>query len=60
MLPALQTFVERYGWRAGCTLLAVTALVVLVPLNLLLRRRPETSAWRPTATPTRTRRAARR
>lgn len=41
MLPALQTFVERNGWRAGCTLLGVTALVVLVPLNLLLRRRPE-------------------
>jgi sugar phosphate permease len=41
MLPALQTFVERNGWRAGCTLLGVLALVVLVPLNLLLRRRPE-------------------
>ncbi|WP_222622595.1 MFS transporter [Ramlibacter albus] len=41
MLPALQTFVERSGWRAGCTLLGVVALVVLVPLNLLLRRRPE-------------------
>lgn len=41
MLPALQAFVERHGWRAGCTLLGVVALVVLVPLNLLLRRRPE-------------------
>jgi MFS family permease len=41
MLPALQAFVERNGWRAGCTLLGVLALVVLVPLNLLLRRRPE-------------------
>jgi MFS family permease len=41
MLPALQAFVERHGWRAGCTLLGVTVLVVLVPLNLLLRRRPE-------------------
>ncbi|MBK0392630.1 MFS transporter [Ramlibacter algicola] len=40
MLPALQTFVERSGWRAGCTVLGVTVLVVLVPLNLLLRRRP--------------------
>ena len=38
MLPALQAFVERNGWRAGCTLLGVTVLVVLVPLNLLLRR----------------------
>ena len=41
MLPALQAFVERNGWRAGCTFLGVTALVVLVPLNLLLRRRPQ-------------------
>ncbi|WP_222432894.1 MFS transporter [Caenimonas sedimenti] len=41
MLPALQVFVERNGWRAACTLLGVLALVVLVPLNLLLRRLPE-------------------
>jgi MFS family permease len=41
LLPALQTFVERNGWRAGCSLLGVVALLVLVPLNLLLRRRPE-------------------
>ncbi|HEY0822370.1 MAG TPA: MFS transporter [Ramlibacter sp.] len=41
MLPALQAFVERNGWRAGSTLLGVTALVVLVPLNLLLRKRPQ-------------------
>src|SRR5690349_19681569 len=41
LLPALQTYVERNGWRAGCTLLGVVALLVLVPLNLLLRRRPE-------------------
>ena len=41
LLPALQTYVERNGWRAGCTLLGGVALVVLVPLNLLLRRRPE-------------------
>lgn len=41
MLPALQTFVERHGWRAACLVLGLVALVVLVPLNLLLRRRPE-------------------
>ena len=41
ILPALQTFVERHGWRAGCTLLGLLALLLLVPLNLLLRRRPE-------------------
>lgn len=41
ILPALQPFVERHGWRAGCMLLALIAVVALVPLNLLLRRRPE-------------------
>jgi MFS family permease len=41
LLPALQTFVERHGWRAGCALLGLLVLVVLGPLNLLLRRRPE-------------------
>lgn len=41
MLPVLQTFVEANGWRAACTSLGVLVLVVLVPLNLLLRRRPQ-------------------
>jgi len=41
MLPALQALVERQGWRAGCMVLGVLALVVLVPLNLLLRQRPQ-------------------
>ena len=29
------------GWRAACWALAILMLVLLVPLNLLLRRRPE-------------------
>jgi sugar phosphate permease len=41
ILPAVQLFVERNGWRAACTAMGVCALVLLVPLNLLLRRRPE-------------------
>ena len=51
MLPALQTFVERNGWRAGCMLLGVTVLVVLVPLNLLLRKRPEELGLAPDGDP---------
>lgn len=51
ILPALQTFVERNGWRASCTLLGVFALVVLVPLNLLLRRRPEEIGLAPDGDP---------
>ena len=41
LLPAMQTMIERFGWRTACVALGVLALVLLVPLNLLLRRRPE-------------------
>ena len=51
LLPALQTFVERNGWRAGCTVLGVVVLVVLLPLNLLLRRRPQELGLAPDGDP---------
>ena len=41
LLPWLQTLIERAGWRAACWWLGAVVLVVLAPLNLLLRRRPE-------------------
>ncbi len=41
LLPWLQTLIQRAGWRAACLALAVLVLGLLVPLNLLLRRRPE-------------------
>lgn len=41
LLPAMQVLIEGGGWRTACTALGLIALVVLVPLNLLLRRRPE-------------------
>jgi MFS family permease len=47
MLPALQVAIERFGWRTACVAIGVTALVVLLPLNLLLRRRPEDLGLRP-------------
>ena len=40
LLPWMQTIIERDGWRASCTTLGLLALVVLVPINLLLWRRP--------------------
>jgi MFS family permease len=40
LLPWLQTLIARAGWRAACSALAVLVLL-LVPLNLLLRRRPQ-------------------
>jgi MFS family permease len=41
LLPALQMLIERSGWRAACLAMGVLVLVLLVPLNLLLRQRPE-------------------
>ena len=41
LLPWLQTLIERAGWRAACWTLGLLVLVLLAPLNLLLRRRPE-------------------
>jgi MFS family permease len=41
LLPWLQTLIGRAGWRSACWAMAVLVLVLLVPLNLLLARRPE-------------------
>ncbi len=40
MLPLLQRYIEQTDWRAACWVLGLTVLVVLGPLNLLIRRRP--------------------
>ena len=37
----MQTLIARAGWRTACRTLAIVALVLLAPLQLLLRRRPE-------------------
>src|SRR5262245_55198240 len=41
ILPWVQAIIAGAGWRAACWGLAILMLVLLVPLNLLLRRRPE-------------------
>ncbi|MGQ3028842.1 MAG: MFS transporter [Ferrovibrionaceae bacterium] len=41
LMPWLQAIVAGEGWRAACTALGVMVLVVLGPINLALRRRPE-------------------
>ena len=41
LLPWVQTLIAGAGWRAACWALAILVLVLLAPLNLLLRRRPE-------------------
>ncbi|MCX7376750.1 MAG: MFS transporter [Alphaproteobacteria bacterium] len=41
LLPLVQAIILAAGWRTACLTLAALALVVLAPLNLLLRRRPQ-------------------
>jgi MFS family permease len=41
VLPWLQSMIGAAGWRAACRAMGLLILVVLVPLNLLLKRRPE-------------------
>jgi MFS family permease len=41
LLPWLQSLIGSAGWRTAATAFAVIAFVVLVPLNLLLRHRPQ-------------------
>jgi MFS family permease len=41
LLPWVQSLISHAGWRSACWAMAILILVVLAPLNLLLRRRPE-------------------
>jgi MFS family permease len=41
VLPWLQALIGGAGWRAACRAMGLLILALLVPLNLLLKRRPE-------------------
>jgi MFS family permease len=41
LLPWLQHIIAGAGWRTACWTLGLLMVVVLAPINLLLRRRPE-------------------
>ncbi len=41
ILPWIQLLIDRNGWRAASWAMGILVLVVLAPLNLLLRKRPE-------------------
>ena len=41
LFPWLQTLIVQAGWRSACTHLGLLVLILLAPLNLLVRRRPE-------------------
>jgi MFS family permease len=47
LLPWLQSLIISVGWRSACLSLGVLVLVLLLPLNLLVRRRPEDVGLRP-------------
>ena len=41
LLPWMQSVIQNDGWRASCWMLGVMTLVVLLPLNLIVRKRPQ-------------------
>ena len=41
VLPWVASLIAEAGWRAACLRLGILVLVLLAPLNLLLKRRPE-------------------
>jgi MFS family permease len=41
LLPWVQHIIEQTGWRTACTAMGIVVLVVLAPINLLLRKRPQ-------------------
>src|SRR3954453_9991806 len=51
VLPWVQAMVERTGWRTACTAVGLVVLVVLVPINLLLRKRPQDMGLLPDGDP---------
>ena len=47
MLPWVQWMIETSGWRTSCVAMGLLVLIVLAPINLLLRKRPEDIGLQP-------------
>jgi MFS family permease len=47
LLPWVQSMIDGAGWRQASLAMGILILVVLAPLNLLLRKRPEDIGLRP-------------
>jgi sugar phosphate permease len=47
LLPWVQHMIAQTGWRTACTATGLVLLIVLAPINLLLRKRPEDIGLRP-------------
>ncbi len=51
LLPWVQAMILRTGWRGACWTLGLVILIVLIPVNFLLRQRPEDIGLRPDGDP---------
>lgn len=58
LLPWMQHMIEQVGWRSACWTLGLVLLIVLAPINLLLRKRPEDMGLEPDGVSTATAAAA--
>jgi sugar phosphate permease len=47
LLPWVQVVIESAGWRTACWAMGALLLVVVAPINLVLRKRPEDMGLRP-------------
>lgn len=47
LLPWVQLVIEQSGWRTACTAMGILILVVLAPINLFLRKRPQDMGLQP-------------
>lgn len=47
VLPAFQTIIVAEGWREACYTLGILTLVLLMPINLLVRKRPQDVGLQP-------------
>ena len=50
-MPGVELIIEHAGWRAACLVMAILLAGLLLPLNLLLRRRPEELGLMPDGEP---------
>jgi MFS family permease len=51
LFPVLQALIAGAGWRTACTALGALVLLLLAPLNLLVRRRPQDMGLAPDGDP---------